>query len=50
MLLNRERALELMQRFSVDALVAATRENIIYMSDFAPWGKRCTNTLNAQTL
>jgi Xaa-Pro aminopeptidase len=39
MLLNRERALDLMQRFSVDALIAATRENIIYMSDFAPWGQ-----------
>ena len=39
MFLNRERAVELMQRFSVDALVAATRENIIYASDFAPWGQ-----------
>jgi len=39
MLLNRERALELMQRFSVDALLGATRENVIYMSDFAPWGQ-----------
>ncbi len=39
MLLNRERAVELMQRFSLDALVAATRENIIYLSDFAPWGQ-----------
>jgi Xaa-Pro aminopeptidase len=39
MLLNRERALELMQRFSIDALVAATRENVIYTSDFAPWGQ-----------
>src|ERR1700752_2709457 len=39
MLFNRERALELMERFNVDALVGATRENIIYMSDFAPWGQ-----------
>jgi len=39
MLFNRERAVELMERFNVDALVAATRENIIYMSDFAPWGQ-----------
>jgi Xaa-Pro aminopeptidase len=39
MLLNRERALDLMQRFSVDALIAATRENVIYLSDFAPWGQ-----------
>ncbi|HLN85328.1 MAG TPA: aminopeptidase P family N-terminal domain-containing protein, partial [Candidatus Limnocylindrales bacterium] len=39
MLLNRERAVELMERFSVDALVAATRENVIYTSDFAPWGQ-----------
>lgn len=39
MLLNRERALELMERFEIDALVAATRENVIYTSDFAPWGQ-----------
>jgi Xaa-Pro dipeptidase len=39
MLLNRERALEIMQRFSIDALLAATRENVIYTSDFAPWGQ-----------
>ena len=39
MLLNRERALELMEKFSLDALVAATRDNVIYMSDFAPWGQ-----------
>lgn len=39
MLLNRDRALALMERFSIDALVAATRENIIYTSDFAPWGQ-----------
>ena len=39
MLLNRERAVELMERFSIDALVAATRENVIYTSDFAPWGQ-----------
>ena len=39
MLLNRERAVELMDRFSIDALVAATRENVIYTSDFAPWGQ-----------
>ena len=39
MLLNRERAVELMERFAIDALVAATRENVIYLSDFAPWGQ-----------
>ena len=39
MLLNRERAVDLMEKFSLDALVAATRENVIYMSDFAPWGQ-----------
>jgi Xaa-Pro dipeptidase len=39
MLLNRERAVDLMQRFSIDALIAATRENVIYMSDFAPGGQ-----------
>jgi Xaa-Pro dipeptidase len=39
MLFNRERAIGLMKRFSIDALVAATRENVIYTSDFAPWGQ-----------
>lgn len=39
MLFNRERALALMESFSVDALVAATRENVTYVSDFAPWGQ-----------
>ena len=39
MLLNRERAVELMERFAIDALVGATRENVIYTSDFAPWGQ-----------
>jgi Xaa-Pro aminopeptidase len=39
MLMNRERAVELMQSFSVDALIAATRENVFYTSDFAPWGQ-----------
>ena len=39
MLLNRERAVELMERFSIDVLVAATRDNVIYTSDFAPWGQ-----------
>ncbi|MGH7773522.1 MAG: hypothetical protein ACREQA_14955, partial [Candidatus Binatia bacterium] len=28
-----------MERFSIDGLVAATRENVIYLSDFAPWGQ-----------
>ncbi len=39
MLFNRDRALSLMKRFSVDGLVAATRENVTYLSDFAPWGQ-----------
>lgn len=39
MLLNRVRALELMERFGLDALIAATRENVTYLSDFAPWGQ-----------
>ncbi len=39
MLINRDRAMALMERFSIDALIAATRENIIYTSDFAPWGQ-----------
>lgn len=39
MLFNRERALALMEQFSVDALIAATRENVTYLSNFAPWGQ-----------
>lgn len=39
MLFNRERALALMTQFSLDALIGATRENVIYLSDFAPWGQ-----------
>lgn len=39
MLFNRDRALALMERFSLDAIVAATRENVTYLSDFAPWGQ-----------
>ncbi len=39
MLFNRERALALMEQFALDALIAATRENVTYLSDFAPWGQ-----------
>jgi Xaa-Pro aminopeptidase len=39
MLFNKSRAVELMQRFALDAIVAATRENVAYTSDFAPWGQ-----------
>jgi len=28
-----------MGRFGLDALIAATRENVTYFSDFAPWGQ-----------
>lgn len=46
MLLNKERALTLMDRHGLDALVAATPENVYYLSGygtehsfhFAPWG------------
>jgi len=31
--------LELMGCFGLDALIAATRENVTYLSDFAPWGQ-----------
>ena len=39
MLFNRARALALMEQFALDALIAATRENVTYVSDFAPWGQ-----------
>ncbi len=39
MLFNRTRALVLMEQFALDALIAATRENVTYLSDFAPWGQ-----------
>lgn len=39
MLFNRARALALMEQFALDALIAATRENVTYLSDFAPWGQ-----------
>lgn len=39
MLLNRERALGLMERFAVDALVASTPENITYLTDFVGWSQ-----------
>jgi len=49
MLLNRERALDVMDRHGLDALVATTPENVHYLSDygtqhsynFAPWGISC---------
>lgn len=40
MLLNRERALGLMERFDLDALVATTPENVTYLSDFVGWSQR----------
>ncbi|HEY7677352.1 MAG TPA: aminopeptidase P family N-terminal domain-containing protein, partial [Candidatus Methylomirabilis sp.] len=37
MLFNRERALELMGRFNLDAIVAAAPENIQYLSGLEGW-------------
>ncbi len=34
MLLNKQRALEMMEKYELDALVAASRENVLYLSDF----------------
>ena len=34
MLLNRERAMELMERDGLDALIAVTPNNVLYLSDF----------------
>lgn len=37
MLLNQDRAVELMQRHDLDALVATSRTNVTYFSDFSFW-------------
>src|SRR5579875_3478192 len=37
MLLNRERALGVMADFGIDALLATTPVNLLYVSDYAPW-------------
>ncbi len=39
MLLNRERALEFMNRFNLDALLATTRHNVLYLSGFQGWAQ-----------
>ncbi len=49
MLFNRERALEFMTRFGLDALLATSRHNVLYLSDFQGWaqytyGDRTTET------
>lgn len=37
MLLNQDRAVELMQKHDVDALIATSRTNVTYFSDFSFW-------------
>ncbi|MBI4522879.1 MAG: aminopeptidase P family protein [Deltaproteobacteria bacterium] len=39
MLYNRERLLALMDRFNLDGVVAATPENILYLSGFSSWSQ-----------
>ncbi|MEE9240923.1 MAG: Xaa-Pro peptidase family protein [bacterium] len=39
MLLNLERALEFMTRFDLDALLATSRHNVLYLSDFQGWAQ-----------
>ena len=39
MLLNRERAVELMMRFGLDALIATTPENVTYTTGFVGWSQ-----------
>ena len=40
MLTNKERLLALMDRYALDGVVAATPENVLYMSGFASWKQR----------
>ncbi len=39
MLLNRERALEFMVKYDLDALLATTRHNVLYLSGFQGWAQ-----------
>ena len=39
MLFNRERALEFMTEFGLDALLATTRHNVLYLSGFQGWAQ-----------
>ena len=39
MLFNQERALEFMTEFGLDALVATTRHNVLYLSGFQGWAQ-----------
>jgi Xaa-Pro aminopeptidase len=58
MLLNRERALAMMDKHRLDALVAVTPENVYYLSDygtehsfhFAPWGLSCAILPRAESI
>ncbi|MBT4094989.1 MAG: hypothetical protein HOE85_13560, partial [Nitrospinaceae bacterium] len=39
MLFNRERALEFMAKYDLDALLATTRHNVLYLSGFQGWAQ-----------
>ena len=39
MLFNRDRALQLMKEFDIDALLATTRHNVLYLSGFQGWAQ-----------
>jgi len=39
MLFNRDRALQLMKEFDVEALLATTRHNVLYLSGFQGWAQ-----------
>ena len=39
MLFNRERALEFMVKYDLDALLATTRHNVLYLSGFQGWAQ-----------
>ena len=48
MLFNKDRALELMEKFSLDAIVASTPENIQYVSGFEGWTQNIYKYTRAQ--
>ncbi len=49
MLFNRERALEFMTEFGLDALLATTRHNVLYLSGFQGWAQYTYGDATTQT-
>ncbi|MEE9240248.1 MAG: Xaa-Pro peptidase family protein [bacterium] len=49
MLLNRERAFEFMTRYDLDALLATSRHNVLYLSDFQGWAQSTYGDATTET-